>query len=101
MDIELCLQVFIFKASYYYQGQYFTFHFLFSLEDEVNTGIFNLYWSHAFLEPPTDYYLRPYSLRMIQSHNIFGGFCMGPRMSFQVLLDYLEKVLLHLPSSIV
>ncbi|OXA51113.1 hypothetical protein Fcan01_14295 [Folsomia candida] len=60
-------------------------------EDEVSTGIFNLVFSHAFQQPPTDHYFRPFSVRMVTSQNVYDGFCMGPRMGIQVLFDYLEK----------
>jgi hypothetical protein len=64
----------------------------FFAEDEVSKGIFNMDWSHAFLEPPTDHYFRPFSLRMVSTQNVYDGFCFGPRMSLQVLLQNLEKV---------
>lgn len=61
------------------------------VEDEVNTAIFNLHYSHAFQNPPTDHYFRTFALRMNQNHDSYDGHCHGTRMTFDILMDYIRN----------
>ncbi|XP_043683469.1 uncharacterized protein LOC122636375 [Vespula pensylvanica] len=64
-------------------------------EDACHMSIFN-YLKPGFKEQPTDYYLRPFC---IESENNIGNtnklnahLCIGTRLTFQNLLNYIEKV---------
>lgn len=63
-------------------------------EDAVWMGTFN-YEKKGFLHPPTDYYLHPLSLAMAKKvgHETWANakLCYGPRLAFEVLLDYMVK----------
>ncbi|CAL8096510.1 unnamed protein product [Orchesella dallaii] len=63
-------------------------------EDSVWMGTFN-YEKKGFLHPPTDYYLHPMSLLMAKKigHETWANakLCYGPRLAFEVLLDYIVK----------
>lgn len=59
-------------------------------EDEVSTGVFNMYWSHAFQSAPTDHYYRTFAVRVSQNHATFGGRCHGTRMPFDILMKYVR-----------
>lgn len=61
-------------------------------EDDVDIGIFNMNWPNAFVRPPTDYYLRPYSILMQRHHSFRNGFCYGPNLSFEKLLENIRSV---------
>ncbi|ODM93468.1 hypothetical protein Ocin01_13213 [Orchesella cincta] len=63
-------------------------------EDSVWMGTFN-YEKKGFLHPPTDYYLHPMSLLAAKKigHETWANakLCYGPRLAFEVLLDYIVK----------
>ncbi|ODN06287.1 hypothetical protein Ocin01_00434 [Orchesella cincta] len=66
-------------------------------EDAAWMSIFN-YLQKGFAKPPTDYYFRTFG-KAAQSHirhekEGYGrrDLCYGPRLTFQVLLDYIKKV---------
>lgn len=60
-------------------------------EDETSLNTFN-YLKTGFVEPPTDYYLRPYMLaceKLLKAKKRFGlKYCTGPEASFDRILDY-------------
>ena len=60
-------------------------------EDETGLNTFN-YLKVGFVEPPTDYYLRPYILaceKLLKVKKRFGlKYCTGPETSFDRILDY-------------
>ncbi|XP_033206967.2 uncharacterized protein LOC117166779 isoform X2 [Bombus vancouverensis nearcticus] len=60
-------------------------------EDETALNTFN-YLKMGFVEPPTDYYLRPYMLaceKLLKVKKRFGlKYCTGPETSFDRILDY-------------
>ncbi|CAK9828805.1 hypothetical protein ANTRET_LOCUS6259 [Anthophora retusa] len=60
-------------------------------EDETSLNTFN-YLKVGFVEPPTDYYLRPYMLaceKLLKVKKRFGlKYCTGPESSFDRVLDY-------------
>ncbi|KOC62590.1 hypothetical protein WH47_04251 [Habropoda laboriosa] len=60
-------------------------------EDETSLNTFN-YLKVGFVEPPTDYYLRPYMLaceKLLKVKKRFGlKYCTGPESSFDRILDY-------------
>lgn len=60
-------------------------------EDETSLNTFN-YLKTGFVEPPTDYYLRPYILaceKLLKAKKRFGlKYCTGPEASFDRILDY-------------
>ncbi|XP_012154403.2 uncharacterized protein LOC100875253 isoform X2 [Megachile rotundata] len=60
-------------------------------EDETSLNTFN-YLKTGFVEPPTDYYLRPYILaseKLLKTKRRFGlKYCTGPESSFDRILDY-------------
>ncbi|XP_026669249.1 uncharacterized protein LOC108624917 isoform X1 [Ceratina calcarata] len=60
-------------------------------EDETSLNTFN-YLKMGFVEPPTDYYLRPYMLaceKLLKVKKRFGlKYCTGPESSFDRILDY-------------
>ncbi|KAK2584189.1 hypothetical protein KPH14_006616 [Odynerus spinipes] len=60
-------------------------------EDETALNTFN-YLKVGFVQPPTDYYLRPYMLaseKLLKSKNRFNlKYCTGPEMSFDRIFDY-------------
>ncbi|XP_031835562.1 uncharacterized protein LOC116428275 [Nomia melanderi] len=60
-------------------------------EDETGLNTFN-YMKVGFVEPPTDYYLRPYMLaceKLLKVRKRFGlKYCTGPETSFDRILDY-------------
>ncbi|XP_076244034.1 uncharacterized protein LOC143185161 isoform X2 [Calliopsis andreniformis] len=60
-------------------------------EDETSLNTFN-YLKVGFVEPPTDYYLRPYMLaseKLLKVKKRFGlKYCTGPETSFDRILDY-------------
>ncbi|XP_078045992.1 uncharacterized protein LOC144474710 [Augochlora pura] len=60
-------------------------------EDETALNTFN-YLKVGFMDPPTDYYLRPYMLaceRLLKSRKRFGlKYCTGPEVSFDRILNY-------------
>nr|XP_033342687.1 uncharacterized protein LOC117229886 [Megalopta genalis] len=60
-------------------------------EDETALNTFN-YLKVGFMDPPTDYYLRPYILaceKLLKSRKRFGlKYCTGPEISFDRILDY-------------
>jgi hypothetical protein len=63
-------------------------------EDSIWMGTFH-YEKKGFLSPPTDYYFHPISLLMAKKigHETWGNakLCYGPRLAFEVLLDYIVK----------
>lgn len=60
-------------------------------EDETAINTFN-YLKVGFVEPPTDYYLRPYILateKLLKIKKKFGlKYCTGPEASFERIFDY-------------
>ncbi|XP_054011813.1 uncharacterized protein LOC128894230 [Hylaeus anthracinus] len=60
-------------------------------EDETTLSTFN-YLKVGFMDPPTDYYLRPYILaceKLLKVKKRFGlKYCTGPETSFDRILDY-------------
>ncbi|KAG7198833.1 hypothetical protein KM043_001802 [Ampulex compressa] len=60
-------------------------------EDETVLNTFN-YLKVGFVEPPTEYYLRPYMLaseKLLKVRRRFGlKYCTGPVMSFERIFDY-------------
>ncbi|XP_076167170.1 uncharacterized protein LOC143146608 [Ptiloglossa arizonensis] len=60
-------------------------------EDETGLSTFN-YLKFGFIDPPTDYYLRPYILaceKLLRVKKRFGlKYCTGPETSFDRILDY-------------
>ncbi|XP_020299718.1 uncharacterized protein LOC109863692 [Pseudomyrmex gracilis] len=60
-------------------------------EDETILNTFN-YLKVGFVEPPTDYYLRPYMLaseKLLKIKKRFNmKYCTGPELSFQRIFDY-------------
>lgn len=61
-------------------------------EDDASTGLFNLYWPNAFVAPPTDYYLRPYSILMHDQNVNRNGYCHGATLSFEKLLENMKTI---------
>lgn len=59
-------------------------------EDTVTNSIFNSVWSHAFESAPTDHYYRTFGIRMRQNHASYDGHCQGPRISFDILMEYIR-----------
>lgn len=59
-----------------------------------DASIFNYKWPNAFVEKPTDYYFRPYNLHMSKfyARKQPSYYCSGPRLAFEVILNYLEQV---------
>lgn len=60
-------------------------------EDETALNTFN-YLKVGFVEPPTDYYLRPYMLaseKLLKVKKRFNmKYCTGPELSFERIFDY-------------
>ncbi|OAD55109.1 hypothetical protein WN48_05584 [Eufriesea mexicana] len=60
-------------------------------EDETSLNTFN-YFKVGFVDPPTDYYLRPYMLaceKLLKVKKRFGlKYCTGPETSFDRILDF-------------
>ncbi|CAL8147823.1 unnamed protein product [Orchesella dallaii] len=58
-------------------------------EDAVGIGTFN-YLQRGFNKPPTDYYFRHLGLAA-NEYILHSGICYGPRLSLEVLLNYIKK----------
>ncbi|XP_012282730.1 uncharacterized protein LOC105700962 [Orussus abietinus] len=60
-------------------------------EDETSLSTFN-YLKVGFVQPPTDYYLRPYMIaseKLLSSKKRFNAkYCTGPEVSAERILDY-------------
>ncbi|CAL8121220.1 unnamed protein product [Orchesella dallaii] len=61
-------------------------------EDDPDISIFNMNWANAFIMPPTDYYLRPFSVRMHKEQNYKHGYCYGASLSFEKLLENMREM---------
>ncbi|CAL8096489.1 unnamed protein product [Orchesella dallaii] len=63
-------------------------------EDSTWMGGFN-YLKKGFKKPPTDYYLRPFGIaaeeHIAHHKELNANLCYGPRLSMEVLLDYVQK----------
>lgn len=63
-------------------------------EDSTWMGGFN-YLKKGFKKPPTDYYLRPFGVaaeeHIAHEKELNAKLCYGPRLSMEVLLDYIQK----------
>lgn len=60
-------------------------------EDDVDIGIFNMNWGNAFVNPPTDYYLRTFSNLMQKRSSFKSGYCYGGSLSFDKLLENIKS----------
>lgn len=64
-------------------------------DDDRRLGLFH-YLKNGFKRPPTDYYLRPFwsaaDKHIGTGKLLFSKMCCGPRLSFQVMVDYIKKL---------
>ncbi len=64
-------------------------------DDDRRLGLFH-YLKNGFKRPPTDYYLRPFwsaaDKHIGTGKLLFSKMCCGPRLSFEVMVDYVKKL---------